>query len=306
MIIRPCDLETTGLDASDEVIEIGFTDLRNINDIWGLSSVSKQSFVRPARPIPPESSGIHHITDEDVKDALPWADRWRMLVEVPGDDGKIIFAAHAAHYERQYLDPLIQADWICTWKCSLRQWPELESHKLQALRYALKLPADPERASPPHRAAPDSYVCGLVLLELLEYQTIETLLRWSSEPAVFSRFDFGKFDGKPLSAADDGFLAWMLDKDFSEDWKWNVRREIERRAAAKRDARIKKWVDGVRAAATVKDLENWWFGEAESFAAERIIPGTDEYDLLIREAASRKAVLQAAPGPIFESSGAPA
>lgn len=301
MIIRPCDVETTGLEASDEVIEIGFTDLRYVSDIWGLSAVSKQAFIRPARPIPPESSGIHHITDDDVKDAPSWADGWRMLVETPNDDGKIIFAAHAARYERQYLDPLIHADWICTWKCSLRQWPDFASHKLQALRYFLNLPVDPDRASPPHRAAPDSYVCGMVVLELLEHQTVETLLQWSSEPAVFTKFDFGQFDGKPLSVADDGYLDWLANKDhkMGEDWRWNARRQIERRLTVKRKQALDLLLPAIAGAATVTDLENWYHGSAEYLAKHGITIGSADYQSLISACAARKKVLIEGGQPQF-------
>lgn len=307
MIIRACDLEATGKDPTDEIVEIGCYDIDDVLSIAPTISNGRRTFVRPARPVPSGSSGIHHITDADVAHAPTWADAWGMLVETEiGEDGaEMKFAAHFASYERQFLDPLIKADWIDTWKCSLRQWPDIEDHKLQTLRYALRLPVDQDLAMPPHRALPDAYACGVLVIELLKYQSIETLIQWSNEPAILTKFDFGRFNGQPLSAADDGFLNWMLDKDFSEDWKWNVRREIDRRTAAKRDSRIKKWVDGVRSAATVRDLENWWHGEAEAFAAERIIPGTEEYTLLIGEASARKAALLAAAGPVFESSGGP-
>ncbi|MEH2667891.1 hypothetical protein DXU07_00020 [Bradyrhizobium elkanii] len=53
---------------------------------------------------------------------------------------------------------------------------------------------------------------------------------------MFTKFDFGQFDGKPLSAADDGYMDWLANKEhkMGEDWRWNARREIERRAGAKR------------------------------------------------------------------------
>ncbi|UPT99302.1 exonuclease domain-containing protein [Bradyrhizobium barranii subsp. apii] len=302
MIIRCCDVETTGKEPTDEVVEIGWHEIRH----GTLCSTGMRTFVKPARKIPPSASAIHHISDVEVADAPPWTEAWRILIADKPVDEELVLAAHVASFERQFLDPLITTRWMCTWKCALRQWPDMESHSLQALLYALDLRVGNDRAllNPAHRAQPDAFACGLLLTELLDHQSIETLIAWSSEPAVLTKFDFGKFDGKPLSAADDGFLTWMLGKDFSDDWKWNVQRELDRRAAVKRDARIKKWVDGVRSAATVKDLENWWFGEAEAFAAERIIPGTEEYTLLVGEAAARKTALLAAPGPDF--GGAPA
>lgn len=313
MIIRPCDLETTGLDASDEVVELGYYDLMGTT---GLATAGgTQSFVRPSRSIPATASAIHHIIDEDVKDAKPWADTWRLLLVTPDDGEELIFAAHMASYERQYLDPLIQVKWIDTWRCALRQWPEMESHKLQALRYALKLPADPMLAMPPHRALPDSYVCGLLLIELLKHQTVETLVTWSSEPPLFTKFNFGQFDGKPLSAADDGYLDWLANKDhrMGDDWRWNAKREIERRARAAEDKAtadrktyLEAALEAVPGAATVQDLENWFYGQSGAFAIHRILVGTDEYDALIAACAARKKVLLAAGRPLFEAEALPA
>ncbi|WP_165420958.1 exonuclease domain-containing protein [Bradyrhizobium sp. Leo170] len=313
MIIRVCDLETTGLDASDEVIEIGYTDIVKVSGVWSMSSRSEQSFARPARPIPPEASAVHHITDEDVKDAPAWSDAWRLLVQTPDDGGKITFAAHMAQYERQYLDPLFQADWVCTWKCSFRQWPDFESHSLQVLRYALKLPADPKRAAPAHRAPPDSYVCGLLLLELLQHQTLETLIEWSAQPPIFTKFDFGQFKGKPLSAADAGYLDWLGNKDHNlgEDWRWNARREIERRANAKveeaaraRRGYLEQSLAAIPGAVSVRDLENWWHGQSDHWAAHGILVDSKEYEMLRKACADRKQHLLRTGEPQFEPPGA--
>jgi exodeoxyribonuclease X len=311
MIIRACDLETTGKDATDEVIEIGAHDVRD----GRVYSTPYWTFVKPAAPIPPSSSAVHHITDADVAAAPPWNEAWRVLVDntgLPEAGVEIVYAAHVAAFERQWLDRLITARWICTWKCALRQWPGMESHKLQALRYALNLqPADPALASPPHRAAPDAYVCGLLLLELLKHQSVETLIAWTAEPAVFTKFDFGEHIGKPLSEARNGYFEWMLTKDFSADWQWNARRELQRRANAKveeaataRRAYLDKMLAALPRAATVRDLENWYHGETEQLGVQGILVGTDEYDLLIRACADRKTVLLESGQPQF--SGAPA
>lgn len=310
MIIRACDLETTGLDAGAEVIEIGAHDVRDGH----VYATPYWTFVKPAAPIPATASAIHHITDADVAAALPWNEAWRVLIDKSGlSDVKveIVYAAHMASFERQWLDRLFQPRWICTWKAALRQWPHFESHSLQALRYALNLvPMDDALAMPPHRAAPDAYVCGLLVVELLKHQTVETLIAWSAEPAVFTKFDFGKFNGKPLSAADDGFLNWMLGKDFSEDWIWNVKRELERRAraaedkaAADRKAYLDAALEAIPGAATVQDLENWFYGQTDAFAIHRVLIGTDEYDSLISACAIRKKVLIAAGRPQFEPAG---
>ena len=310
MIIRPCDLEATGLESSDEVLEIGQYDI--CDGVLDLGS-GRCSLVRPARPIPPTSSAVHHITDADVADAPVWADAWRMLVEISDAGEELKFAAHMASYERQFLDPLIKADWIDTWRCALRQWPDLESHSLQAIRYELALPADPVLSMPPHRALPDAYLCGLLVLELLKHLAVETLVTWSSEPPVFTKFDFGQFKGKPLSAADAGYLDWLANKEhsMSDDWRWNARREIERRIDAKTHAAAearRSYLDlalvALPGAASVRDLENWYQGQSDHFAKHGILVGTDDYDRLIAACAARKAVLLETGQPQFQVAGA--
>jgi exodeoxyribonuclease X len=306
IIIRPCDVETTSTETDAEVIEIAAYDIRDGH----LYSSGYHTLVKPAAPIPPSSSAIHHLTDVDVADAPAWNVAWRTLVELdPEYDGaEIIFAAHVASYERQFFDSLIKARWLCSWKCALRQWPDLEGHKLQELRYSLGLGEGQDRSllNPPHRARPDAFLCGLLILRLLDAQPLETLLQWSEEPPLFTKFNFGQFDGKPLSAADDGYMDWLANKDhkMGEDWRWNAKREIERRAAAKKRAYLETLRTAIAGAATVADLEAWYHGQTDERVKHSIFVDTPEYKEIIGWCAARKAELMAAGQPQF--GGAPA
>ncbi len=58
------DTETTGLGNSDEIIEISVFNHQE-QEVF-------QSLVKPTSPIPPQSSQIHHITNEMVNDAPSW------------------------------------------------------------------------------------------------------------------------------------------------------------------------------------------------------------------------------------------
>lgn len=60
------DTETTGLDKTDEVIQIGIID-KNGKAVF-------DSLVKPTIAIPPESTRVHRITDEMVKDAPTFPD----------------------------------------------------------------------------------------------------------------------------------------------------------------------------------------------------------------------------------------
>jgi DNA polymerase III subunit epsilon len=57
------DTETTGLDATDEIIQLAIVDMHG--------NVLLDTLVRPTRPIAPEARAIHSITDQALADAPP-------------------------------------------------------------------------------------------------------------------------------------------------------------------------------------------------------------------------------------------
>jgi len=65
------DTETTGLNKTDEIVEIAVVD-------WD-GSILFETLVRPSQPIPAEAMRVHGITDEMVKPARPWPIVWQQL-----------------------------------------------------------------------------------------------------------------------------------------------------------------------------------------------------------------------------------
>ncbi len=242
-IIRVVDLETTG-DAPPEhsVCEIGFCDIESTaTDLAGSPSAwvvrgGFGVFVNPGRPIPPETSAIHHIIDSDVASAPRWDDvrsdyvsnEWLEVDQPP----IIALAAHSASFERKFItdEDTGGLNWICTYKCALRLFPDAPGHSNQVLRYWLSpISLDRTVANVAHRAYPDAYVTAFTLRALLELAPVEDLIKWSSEPALLRRVPFGKNRGALWTEIDDGLLWWVLDKDFGEDILFTARKEIERR-----------------------------------------------------------------------------
>jgi DNA polymerase-3 subunit epsilon len=73
------DLETTGLDPSrDRIIEIGVV----LEDESAGTRETYEALVNPGMPIPAESSAIHGINDEDVKDKAPIQTHLPKMVEL--------------------------------------------------------------------------------------------------------------------------------------------------------------------------------------------------------------------------------
>src|ERR1700682_2165053 len=67
--IAVIDVETTGRDASvARAVEVGVAIARG-----GAIVDRKNWIVNPGRPIPKEASDVHKITDDDVKNAPPFA-----------------------------------------------------------------------------------------------------------------------------------------------------------------------------------------------------------------------------------------
>jgi DNA polymerase-3 subunit epsilon len=65
------DTETTGLERTDEIVEISIIDHNG--------QVLFDSLVRPSRPIPASATRIHGITDEAAQSALPWPVLWPQI-----------------------------------------------------------------------------------------------------------------------------------------------------------------------------------------------------------------------------------
>lgn len=246
--IRVVDLETTGFTPPDHApCEVAWVDLQSDGpDLSGAAARWSVPFgsgnailCNPSRPIPPETSAIHHIIDEDVQASMFWPEAIRRCAAPLGMFRPIAFAAHNAKFERQWITDEITGGedrtpvpWLCTYKCALRVWPEAPGHSNQALRYWLK-PEGLSRdiADRAHRAYPDAYVTAFLLRELLARASFDDLVKWSGEPALLAKVPFGQSRGARWSEVDYGFLQWILALDFDEDVMHTARTERDRRDA---------------------------------------------------------------------------
>jgi DNA polymerase III subunit epsilon len=119
------DVETTGLDSqTDQVIEIGMVVFEyaaatgQIGPVVGHFSALED----PGRPIPPEVTAIHHITDEMVKDQhFDDAAITKTLA------GVSLIIAHNAPFDRPFLEKRYPQFAQYPWGCSLRDIPWRDS-----------------------------------------------------------------------------------------------------------------------------------------------------------------------------------
>ena len=122
--------------------------------------------------------------------------------------------AHHADFERSFLgERLGNAPWICTYKCALRLWPDFPFHGNQVLRYRLGL-ANPfgidRKTLVPHRALSDAIVTAAIFVEITKRASWSDLVQWSSEPALHTRFNFGKHRGEQFDEMPPDYLEWLL------------------------------------------------------------------------------------------------
>lgn len=220
MLIRAVDFETTGIPTPEDphaIVEIGWSDLGQ--DFY------QDTLCDPGRKIPFEAMAIHHITDAMVRNQIA-PEKGLELLGKPD-----YFVAHNADYERQFFKT--DVPWICTYKVAVRVWPDMPSHSLQYLRYALDLPVN--KATPmPHRAGPDAYVCALLLEAIMAHENapdIEAMVRWSNGHAMLPRCPLFKHKGKKWADVPTDYLDWIVNKpnDVSDEVKANAKLEMRKR-----------------------------------------------------------------------------
>ena len=88
-------------------------------------------------------------------------------------------------FEEQFCTPALTrgADWICTWKCALRLWPDSpELLEPGAALLAQAAGLEHERGLPAHRAFPDAYVTAFHLRDMLNEASVAQLIEWSNAP----------------------------------------------------------------------------------------------------------------------------
>ncbi len=282
--LRVIDIETSGLDPSTAgVVEIASVDF----EVKSKQFLAPRSYlVNPGHKIPAIARAIHHISDIDVIDAITIDTAvTRVMLPYPLPAA---FVAHNAAFEQSFLARYAQdISWICTWKVSVRLWPELESHANQVLRYALDLEIPENLSYPPHRALPDAVVTAYILQRALELTTIDAMLKWSVEPALLPRCPIGQeWRGKPWSVVDSGFLVWIIQKEGMEaDYKWNAQRELDKRTYVSGAKAVLRFCENVLV------LNEWFRNEVEAREALGIVPGTVEFTSSVDACAAHKAHL---------------
>jgi len=248
------DTETTGLNPwlGDRMIEFGATvfHLDERGRIDEARVEHHQFFVHPGVPIPVEVQRTTGITDDDVRDAAPFAARageiWELLkgaltVAHNYDFDQAVIASEFQRLERFWPTPVAEID---TLDLSRRYFPAARGHKLEQVAQRLEV-----RLTDAHRAAHDAEACGRSFLAMATRfeapDDLDGLLEWADAigrpPAdgplrvddtgrvVYSE---GPHAGRPVALVPD-HLAWMLvaQRLVQGEWQHRYPESVRRWAA---------------------------------------------------------------------------
>jgi len=225
------DLETTGINiAADRIVELSYLKIEPNG-----KETTKTMLINPTIPIPPATTEIHGITDEDVKDAPTFLSVAKNLArEIEGCD--------LAGYNSNKFDiPLLAEEFLradVDIDMMKRKFIDVQVifHKMEqrtlGAAYKFYCNRDLENA---HSAEADTKATYEILKAQLDrYPALQNDMAFLSEFSAHNRnvdfagriiyndkkeevFNFGKYKGQTVEevlAKDPGYYGWLMNGDF--------------------------------------------------------------------------------------------
>jgi len=225
------DLETTGIDIiRDRIVEIAVLKIH----VDGKEEM-KIRRVNPGMPIPPETTAIHGITDEDVKNEPSFKEIGKSLVQfIEGCD-------FAGFNSNKFDFPLLAEEFLradIDFDLKKRKFIDVQTifHKMEkrTLAAALKFYCEKELENA-HNAGADSFATYEVLKAQLDrYPDLKNDVDFLADFSAQTKnvdfigrvildengvevFNFGKHKGKSVVAVfekEPSYYAWMMNGEF--------------------------------------------------------------------------------------------
>ena len=225
------DLETTGIDiAKDRIVEISMVKVMPNGE-----EIVKTRRINPGMPIPPESTAIHGITDEDVKDCPKFKEIAKSLAaQIEGCD-------LAGFNSNRFDIPMLAEEFLRAGvdvDLNRRKFIDVQTifHKMEQrnLTAAYKFYCNQDLANA-HSAEADTMATYEVLKAQLDrYPELENDVNFLSKYSSFTNnvdfagrmvynekgqevINFGKYKGRLVEEvlkSDPSYYAWIMNGDF--------------------------------------------------------------------------------------------
>ena len=230
------DTETTGNQKEDRIIQIGGMILHNRSQIEIYDELCSTEV-----PISIEAMEVHNITPDIIvgKPFFAQTEFYQKINEYNREDNYLI--AHNIAFDLGMLEKEgfeNHYTLIDTVRCAKHLFPDMPYHRLQYLRYALKLYEDESKEAEKmgitlkaHDAIGDVLIMKLLLSKLTkevraqfpEKRIMQKLAELTQTPVLMKIFKFGKYKGRDIEEIaneDMGYLKWMrknleLDEDMA-------------------------------------------------------------------------------------------
>jgi DNA polymerase-3 subunit epsilon len=243
------DLETTGINvSSDRIVEISVLKINpNGSEEWLISRIN------PEMPIPPKSTAIHGITDEDVADAPKFREIAKNLAAFL--EGTDLAGFNAIKFDI----PVLAEEFLrvnIDFSFLKRKYVDVQvifhRKEQRTLTAAYKFYCDRELENA-HSSKADTQATYEVLMSQLDrYSDLENDVEKLADFSAYNNlvdfagriiydengvevFNFGKHKGKPVETVfrdDPSYYSWMMNGDFPLYTK-KILTEIKLRAFGK-------------------------------------------------------------------------
>lgn len=210
------DTETTGLKEPVPV-EVAYIDVSKLFEVPYIHRNPYHPFDRvfeyrkifdPLKPIEFGAMATHHITNEYVQGLDPYT-----AFELPNVEYLI---GHNIDFDCEVIQECGEQPSpkrICTLAIARYLYPELDSHKLTALLYALDLPYAVDHAQHAHSALDDvwmTYHLLKIMLPKTKATNFEELYKFSEMARIPKIITFGKHNGQPIKSLPSDYKQWLL------------------------------------------------------------------------------------------------
>ena len=227
------DVETTGLESSDRIIETGI-----IGD--GICFTER---IKPAdRKISSAAMAVHHITNEAIFTCKRFeASESKTLLDALNDADNTL-VSHNVAFDTMMLSRegyTFKGDIVDTLRCTKHLIKELESYALQYLRYELELYKFEKEffksynvTINSHSALSDALHVKMLYEYLLNIADSKLLKQLSNQMVLEEKFSFGKYKDRfieEICMIDRGYIVWMLNSlsDIDEDLRYSLEYYLE-------------------------------------------------------------------------------